>query len=124
VLKYGKYILISHHDLDLADRFFLRWGGWAVSSQAHAVVDIHSGLAGVSRMPVGQFVIFSFAGAFPGRWPWRRRVYTGENWEDLREWMRPADVPIAIILVLLAAWYVFRHVRRAWEAPQPSGPEA
>lgn len=28
--KYGKYILVSRHDLDLADRFFNRWGKWAV----------------------------------------------------------------------------------------------
>ena len=29
--KYGKYFLVSKHDLDLADRFFARWGNWAVA---------------------------------------------------------------------------------------------
>ena len=42
----------------------------------------------------------------------------GENWEDLRTWMRPADIPIIIIGVILVALYVYRHVRRAW-APVP-----
>src|SRR5512142_1329275 len=26
--KYGKYVLISRHELDLADRLFDRWGQW------------------------------------------------------------------------------------------------
>lgn len=28
--KYGRYILISRHDLDIADRWFSRSGGWTV----------------------------------------------------------------------------------------------
>ncbi len=127
VLKYGKYILVSHHDLDMADRFFLRWGAWAVffARLLPVVRTFVSVPAGISRMPVLQFTVFTFAGAFPWSMGLAAGGYIlGENWEDLRAWMRPADVPIAIILVLLAAWYVYRHVRRAWEAPQPSGPEA
>lgn len=127
VERYGRYILISHHDLDLADGFFQRWGSWAVFfARLLPVVRTFVSLpAGISRMPVGQFTLFSFAGSFPwsvglaagGYW-------LGENWEDLRTWMRPADIPIAIVVAVLVAWYVIRHVRRAWEAPQPSGPEA
>ena len=127
VAKYGKYILISHHDLDLADRWFQRWGNWAVfASRLLPVVRTFISLpAGVSRMPVWQFSIYSFLGAFP--WSlglaWAGYVL-GENWEDLRSWMRPADIPILIVVVVLAALYVYRHVKRAWgEEPQPSSVE-
>ena len=127
VLKYGKYILISHHDLDLADRFFDRWGPWAVffARLLPVVRTFVSVPAGVSRMNIGQFVAFTFAGSFP----WSMGLATagyilGENWEDIRAWMRPADIPIAILLAVLVAWYVYRHVKRAWRTPQPSGPEA
>jgi len=123
VAKYGKYILISHHDLDLADRWFQRWGNWAVfASRLLPVVRTFISLpAGVSRMPVWQFSIYSFLGAFP--WSlglaWAGYVL-GENWEDLRQWMRPADIPILIVIVILAALYVYRHVKRAWgEEPEP-----
>jgi len=123
VAKYGKYILISHHDLDLADRWFQRWGNWAVfASRLLPVVRTFISLpAGVSRMPVWQFSIYSFLGAFP--WSlglaWAGYVL-GENWEDLRSWMRPADIPILIVVVVLAALYVYRHVKRAWgEEPEP-----
>jgi hypothetical protein len=35
--------------------------------------------------------------------------------------MRPADYPIAAIIVALLTWYVYRHVKRAWA---PGGSEA
>jgi membrane protein DedA with SNARE-associated domain len=123
VEKYGKYVLISHHDLDLADRWFQRWGNLAVfGSRLLPVVRTFISLpAGVSRMPVWQFTAYSFAGSFP--WSlglaWAGFVL-GENWEDLREWMRPADIPILIVVVILVALYVYRHVKRAWAAePEP-----
>ena len=126
VLKYGKYILISRHDLDLADRFFDRWGAWAIffARLLPVVRTFVSVPAGVSRMNLPQFTVFTFAGSFP----WSTGLalagfILGENWEDLRTWMRPADIPIAIILVILLAWYIIRHVRNAWEGAQPSGPE-
>jgi membrane protein DedA with SNARE-associated domain len=128
VEKYGRYILISRHDLELADRFFQRWGQWAVfvARMLPIVRTFVSVPAGVSRMNVGQFTLFTFAGSFP----WSLGLaaggyFLGENWEDLRTWMRPADIPIAIVLAALFVWYVVRHVRRAWrEEPLPSGPEA
>ena len=30
VEKYGRYVLVTRHDLELADRWFLRYGDWAV----------------------------------------------------------------------------------------------
>jgi membrane protein DedA with SNARE-associated domain len=117
VEKYGKYVLISHHDLDLADRFFQRWGNWAVfGSRLLPVVRTFISLpAGISRMPVVQFTIYTFVGAtiwsFFLAWG---GFLLGENWEDLRSWMRPADIPILIILGALFAWYVYRHIKRAW----------
>ena len=31
--RYGRYVLISHRELDLADRLFRRWGQWVVWSR-------------------------------------------------------------------------------------------
>ena len=119
VAKYGRYVLISHHDLDLADRFFRRWGNLAVFvSRLLPVVRTFVSLpAGVSKMPVWQFTAYTFAGSFP--WSlglaWGGFVL-GENWERLRDWMRPADIPILIVATVLVALYVYRHVKRAWGA--------
>ncbi len=122
VAKYGKYVLISHHDLDLADRWFQRWGNWAVlaSRLLPVVRTFISFPAGVSRMPVWQFTAYSFAGAFP--WSlglaWAGYVL-GDNWEQLRDWMRPADIPIVITIIALVGLYVYRHIKRLGESPEP-----
>jgi membrane protein DedA with SNARE-associated domain len=116
-LRYGRYVLISRHDLDLADRFFDRWGAWAIlfSRVLPVVRTFISVPAGVSRMHLGQFTIFTFVGSFPWSLGLAAAGYAlGENWEDIRTWMRPADIPIAILLAVLLAWYVVRHVKRAW----------
>ena len=117
VLRYGRYLLISHHELDLADRWFDRYGNWTVffSRLLPVVRTFISVPAGVARMPVWQFSIYSFAGSFP--WSlglaWAGFLL-GENWEDIRDWMRPADIPIVVVVVLLIGLYVYRHVKRAW----------
>ncbi len=125
VEKYGKYILVSHHDLDLADRWFQRWGNLTVlvSRMLPVVRTFISFPAGVSRMPVWQFTAYTFAGSFPWSVGLAAAGYAlGSNWEDLRNWMRPADYPIAIVVLALIAWYVYRHVRRSWgAAPSASG---
>jgi membrane protein DedA with SNARE-associated domain len=122
VLRYGRYLLISNHDLDLADRWFERYGNWTVffSRLLPVVRTFISVPAGVARMPIWQFSIYSFAGSFP--WSlglaWAGFLL-GENWEDIRNWMRPADIPIIIVVLLLIGLYVYRHVKRAWATEQP-----
>jgi membrane protein DedA with SNARE-associated domain len=128
VLRYGRYLLISHHDLDLADRWFARYGNWTVfASRLLPVVRTFISVpAGVARMPIWQFSVYTFAGSFP--WSlglaWAGFVL-GENWERIRDWMRPADIPIVIVVLILVGLYVYRHVRRAWtEEPETPGSEA
>ena len=121
--RYGKYILISHHDLDLADRFFARWGKWAVfAGRLLPVVRTFISVpAGISRVPIWEFIIYTFAGAFIWSTALAYGGYKlGENYEDLRAWMRPFDIPILILIVLAVAGYVYLHIKRAWS----SGPEA
>ena len=125
VEKWGKYILVSRHDLDLADRFFARWGNWAIffSRLLPVVRTFISVPAGIARMPMWQFSVYTFAGAFPWSLGLAYGGYKlGENYEDLRAWMRPLDYPIAAIIVALVVWYVYRHVKRAWW--EPGEPEA
>src|SRR5690349_4571486 len=106
VEKYGKYILISRHDLDLADRFFQRWGMWAVFiARVLPIVRTFVSLpAGISKMDLRQFIAFTFVGSFLWSLALASAGYLlGENWEDIRTWMRPADYPIAAIMAVLLA---------------------
>jgi len=122
VRRYGRYLLISPHDLDVAERWFDRHGRWTVffSRLLPVVRTFISVPAGVARMPVWQFSAYTFAGSFP--WSlglaWGGFVL-GDHWERIREWMRPADIPIVVVTLLLIGLYVYRHVKRAWaEEPE------
>ena len=115
--KYGRYILVSKHDLDLADRFFDRWGNWAIfgSRLLPVVRTFISVPAGISRMPFWQFTVYTFVGAFIWSTGLAYGGYKlGENYEDLRNWMRPLDYPIAAVIVFAVGWYAYRHIKRAW----------
>jgi membrane protein DedA with SNARE-associated domain len=123
--RWGKYILVSRHDLDLADRFFDRWGNWAIffSRLLPVVRTFISVPAGISRMPLWQFTVYTFTGAFIWSVGLAWGGYKlGENYDELRNWMRPLDYPIAAIIVVLVIWYVVRHVRRAWGEPEGGRP--
>ena len=112
--KYGRYILISHHDLDLADRWFYRWGSWSVFvSRLMPVVRTFISLpAGIAKMPFLKFLFYTFIGSFIWSLGLAWGGYLlGEHWEQLRNIMRPFDPVIIAVAVILMALYIYRHIR-------------
>jgi membrane protein DedA with SNARE-associated domain len=113
--KYGRYVLISRHDMDVADRWFSRYGeATAFFSRLLPIVRTFISLpAGVARMHFVKFTVLSFTGSFI--WcvalAWAGFTF-GEHWREVRHAMRPFDIPIAIVLMVLFIWYVYRHVKR------------
>ena len=65
--KYGRYILLSRHDLDLADRWFAKHGEAIVfvSRLLPAVRTFIAFPAGVARMNMTRFIVYTFAGSLP-----------------------------------------------------------
>jgi membrane protein DedA with SNARE-associated domain len=126
--RYGKYFLVSRDDIDQADRFFDRWGPWAVffGRMVPLVRSLVSVPAGIVEMPVVQFTIYTFLGSFVWALGLAYGGYKlGENYEDLREWLAPAEYPIAAVLAALVGWYVYRHIKKVWwderrEAARPA----
>jgi len=112
--KYGRYILLSRHDLDLADRWFSRSGGWTVFvSRLLPVVRTYISLpAGIARMNMVKFLVYTFTGSFIWSTGLAYGGYLlGEHWEDLRNAMRPFDPLIIGIILILIGLYVYRHIR-------------
>ena len=112
--RYGKYVLISTHDLDQADRWFARYGDAAIffSRLLPVVRTFISFPAGIARMHLGKFTLYTFLGSFP----WSVGLayggfLLGENWEDLRNVMRPFDIPIIIFILVVAALFLWRRIR-------------
>ena len=112
--RYGKYILISHRDLDLADRWFYKWGSWSIfiSRLLPAVRTFISLPAGIARMPFVKFLFYTFIGSFIWSLGLAWGGYLlGEHWEQLRNVMRPFDPLIIAVAIVFVALYIYRHIR-------------
>ncbi len=120
--KYGRFILLSSHDLDLADRWFARYGEIIVfGSRLLPVIRTFIAFpAGVARMNLTRFVVYTFLGSFP----WCLGLayvgqLLGEQWdknETLKSWFHRFDFLIGIIGVLFIAWWIWRHVKNSRKA--------
>jgi len=114
--KYGRYILISQRDLDLADRWFSKSGSWSVFvSRLLPVVRTYISLpAGIARMHIVKFLVYTFVGSFIWSWGLSYGGYhMAEHWEQLRDVMRPFDPLFIAIILALIALYIYRHVKHA-----------
>jgi len=115
--KYGRFVLISRHDLDLADRWFARFGEVIVftSRLLPAIRTFIAFPAGVARMNLKRFIIYTFAGSLP----WCLGLAyvgqkLGEQWDKnptLKNFFHRFDFVILILVVLVVTWWVWRHVR-------------
>ena len=121
--KYGRYILLSHHDLDLADRWFAKYGEVIVfvSRLLPAIRTFIAFPAGVARMNLTRFIIYTFAGSLP----WRLGLgYVGQNlgeqWnrnDTLKTWFHRFDFVIGIVGLLAVTWWIWRHIKHSRNEP-------
>ena len=110
----GRWFHLSHERLERAERWFDRWGDWAVligriTPVARSFISIP---AGVFRMPLGRYVVLTFIGstlwciAFAGA-----GYAAGTRWETFHEKFHYVDYAIAVLLVAGAAYLVIRRRR-------------
>src|SRR6478609_6258017 len=125
--RYGKYLLIRPHEIEIADSFFARHGGATVfiGRLLPIVRTFISFPAGVARMPLGRFIAFSTAGAF--LWS-MLLVYAGtvlgENWVQIREALQPFDLLIAVGVVVAVLLFVWWRIGTPGRPGRPKGDTA
>jgi membrane protein DedA with SNARE-associated domain len=108
--RYGRYLLIRPHEIVLADGFFARHGAATVfiGRLLPIVRTFISFPAGVARMPIRRFIVYSTAGAF--LWS-LLLVYAGTllgaHWQDIRRALQPFDLLIAVVAVLAVVVFIW-----------------
>ena len=112
--KYGKYVLVTQHEVDQAEEWFQKYGELAVfaSRMLPVVRTFISVPAGIARMNFWKFSFYTFTGSYP----WSLGLAyggfkLGENWEDLRSFMRPFDFPIAAIILVVVVWFIYHRIK-------------
>lgn len=116
ILKYGKYVLISEHDLRLTEKFFQRFGKLSVfiGRLLPIVRTFISIPAGIGKVAFWPFVAFAFVGSFIWSYflawlGWR----LGENWHSLETYFRKFDLLIGIIVIAFIIWWLRRHFKNS-----------
>lgn len=114
--RYGKYILISHHDLDIADRWFMKWGMGAVfvGRLLPVIRTFISFPAGIARVNIWKFSVYSFVGSIIWSYflAWIG-FKLGENWDSLKVYFHRFDYLIGGILLLGLILYIYRHIKHS-----------
>lgn len=111
--KYGKYVLVTKHDLNIADNFFAKYGASAVFfSRLLPVVRTFISLpAGIARMNFLKFTVYTFLGSLPFCYA---LAYVGkklgDNWNTLGAYFHKFDLIIGLIILAGAVWFVRRHI--------------
>ena len=118
VMKYGRYVLVSPHDLELADRWFTHYGDATIfiGRLLPVVRTFIAFPAGVSRMDLGKFVVYTFVGSLAWCWglAWVGERL-GEHWDSLGTYFHRFDAAIGALMLAAAVWWVWRHLRHIRE---------
>ncbi len=108
VEKYGKYLLINKHHLDIAENWFKRYGAGVIFSARFIPVVRHaiSIPAGLAKMPLKLFTLYTVVAIIP----WSILfIYLGEklggNWRHIKEYASDYTHYIIIGAVLFVALY-------------------
>jgi len=124
VERYGRYVFMTKHDLDRADRWFGRYGDWAIFfSRLMPVVRTFISLpAGVARMRLWSFSLYTFLGSFPWCVALAYMGYgMGEVWKNpvVRGWFHRADAVVVVVFLALLVWWVRGRIKgRVGQAPE------
>lgn len=118
VERYGKYVLISEHDLALADKFFARFGLFAtfIGRMLPVVRTFISVPAGISRVKRVPFFIYSFIGSYI--WSYTLAYFgykLGPAWATLRERVHGFDTAVVLLIIAGVLWWVWRHFKNRKE---------
>jgi membrane protein DedA with SNARE-associated domain len=116
VLRFGRYVRLNPHHLDRAEAWFADHGEGAVFwSRLLPVVRTFISLpAGVGRMKLGRFSVYTVLGCLP--WSYGLAVggyFLGKNWDKLASNIEAASIVVAVLIVAAIVALVLRARRRA-----------
>ena len=112
VNRYGKWFSVRESDLDTANGWFDRHGGKAV--MICRVVPIVRSLisipAGLRRMPLSQFVLYTALGSLvwncvlvlTGWW-------LGDNWDEVGKYVDYLEIPVILAVIGAVGWFIWKR---------------
>jgi membrane protein DedA with SNARE-associated domain len=124
VLRYGRYLRVHEGHLDMSERWFKKYGDWAIfGSRLLPVIRTFISLpAGMARMKFNRFVVLTTVGSFP----WCLALsfigyYLGENWSTVESLYRPLEIVVVLGVIAAIIYFVWksRTERKVGQASEP-----
>ncbi len=121
VKRYGRYLLLDLHHLDLTERFFARYGDKTIFISRFIPVVRHliSIPAGVGRMKLGKFCIYTIIGA--AIWNSFLAIlgyYLRNNWTVVRKYSEVVDIVVVGLMFIAIIFLVYQYLKRSKRARQ------
>lgn len=112
--RHGRWLHLDAAKLDRAEAWFDRWGDWAVflGRITPVVRSFISIPAGVFRAPCARYTVLTLIGSAIWCFGLAGAGWAaGASWESLHQAFRYADIAIAVVVVVAAAWLGRRYLR-------------
>jgi membrane protein DedA with SNARE-associated domain len=113
--RWGKYLLLNRHDLEVTEAFFKKRGPITILICRFIPVVRHliSIPAGTGRMNLITFLIYTIIGA--GIWNAILTfcgLFLKQNWEVVMKYSHVVDIVVVVILLGGLAYFVVKHVKK------------
>lgn len=115
VIKYGHYFLVSESEVSLADGWFKKYGSFAIFfSRMTPVVRTYISLpAGIAKMNLSKFLIYTFFGSVPWNLALTYLGFSlGKNWAILQDYFKEFDYIVLILIAAGIVWWIWRHFHK------------
>lgn len=111
IKKFGKYLLLDVHDLELTEKFFAKRGELTIFISRFVPVIRHliSIPAGLGKMKLGKFIVYTTIGA--GLWNSFLAIVgykLKENWQEVMKYSHIIDIVVVVILGLAFLYYAYK----------------
>jgi membrane protein DedA with SNARE-associated domain len=116
VKRFGRYLLLDTHHLDLTERFFARYGDKTIFISRFIPVVRHliSIPAGVGRMKIAKFCIYTVIGA--ALWNSFLAVvgyYLRDNWMTVRKYGEVADIIVVGLIIAVFVFFMYQYLKHS-----------
>lgn len=118
LVRWGRFLRFTEEDLVRTEGFFERWGAWAslLGRMVPVVRSLVSFGAGVGKMDLRPFVVFTILGSAPWNLALILAGYLlGESWEVIGGFLKQYEYLVLAVLVVVALaylWFKFIRPRR------------
>lgn len=113
VIKVGKYVFVNEHKIEAAEKWFERYGIYAVflGRMAPGVRELISVPAGIAKMPIGKFTIFTFLGSLVWSIALVFSGYMlGNSWDSLSESLSTYLPLLSALIVITLAGVIIGYL--------------